>query len=122
MGEASTRIISSAPTAEALRNTGSVSAVPTLAIVTLPPNFSFSKIAFVRQNSSLGLMTNCTPDGSNLRKSLVKFILEVVSGTLLMHTNIFICYNTTSFERVKLRLFALMSKLFYKKNVSLQPN
>ena len=36
------------------------------------------------------LIVNCTPVGSNLQLSGVKFILEVVSGTLLIHTNIFI--------------------------------
>ena len=34
-----------------------------------------------------------TPSESNLRFSSVKFIFEVVSGTLLMHTNIFIRFT-----------------------------
>ena len=83
-------MISSAPIAEAFLSTGSVSCVPTFTRVTFAPNCSLSIIALVRQNSSLGLIINCTPEGLNCLLSSVKFILEVVSGTLLIHTNIFI--------------------------------
>src|SRR5690554_1897414 len=69
---------------------GSVAVPPTVATWTAAPCFSLNHIARVRPNSSLGLITNCTPLVSNLVLPSVKLILEVVSGTLLMHTKIFI--------------------------------
>ena len=44
--------------------------------------------AFVNPNSSYGLITNCTPFESNCVLLSIKSILDVVSGTLLIQTNI----------------------------------
>src|SRR5690606_25072354 len=80
----------SAPMASAFLKVGSVSGPPTFTTSTVAPCFSLNHMARVNPNSSLGLMTNWTPFVSNLVSPSVKLILEVVSGTLLMQTRIFI--------------------------------
>ncbi|MFT7052266.1 MAG: hypothetical protein ACJAZK_002893, partial [Psychroserpens sp.] len=49
-----------------------------------------SQMAFVSSNSSFRWITNYTSEESNFVSFSIKLILEVVPGTLLMHTNIFI--------------------------------
>src|SRR5690606_27543137 len=51
-----------------------------------------------------GLMTNCTPPVSNTVSSRVKLILEVVSGTLLMQTRIFIGSDLCTKDNHKLKI------------------
>src|SRR5690606_34037867 len=70
----------------------SVLASPTLITVTLPPFASTKPIAFDKATSSYGLTIYCTP--AELKTVLLseKVIFEVVSGTLLTHTNIFIMF------------------------------
>ena len=77
----------------AFLKTESFSDEPTFITVIFAPIDSFIKIALVRQNSSRGLIINVTPFLSNLVLDSVKLIFEVVSGTTLMHTRIFIFQN-----------------------------
>lgn len=49
-----------------------------------------SQMAFVSSNSSFRWITNYTSEESNFVSFSIKLILEVVPGTLLMHTSIFI--------------------------------
>jgi hypothetical protein len=54
------------------------------------PVFSLMNIAFVRQNSSYGLIIKVIPSVLKVLFSLLKLIGDVVSGTLLIHTKIFL--------------------------------
>src|SRR5690606_3311591 len=90
VGSVLIRMASSAPIARAFLMVGSVCGPPTVATWTVAPCFSLNHMARVSPNSSLGLITNCTSVLSNWELSAEKFILEVVSGTLLIQTKIFI--------------------------------
>ncbi|MNK99761.1 hypothetical protein D3C87_1201750 [compost metagenome] len=83
----------SAPVAKALRIVASVLASPTVITVTEPFPPSAKSMAFDKAISSYGFTIYCTPTLLKAVLSFVNVILEVVSGTLLIHTNIFIIYN-----------------------------
>ena len=75
------------------RIVGSDPTVPTwatLTAVTPLAGSSFSSRARVRESSSQGLITHWIPVPSSWLKSGTNLIFVVVSGTLLMQTNIFI--------------------------------
>src|SRR4051794_34917682 len=61
-----------------------------MSVIVVEGSFSFSSIALTSEyHSSYGLMIHCTPDSSNLVLLSLKAIFEVVSGVLLIQTNIF---------------------------------
>ena len=80
----------SAPIAKAFRNVCSVFFSPTFKTSTVAPIFSLNQIALISPNSSLGLIINCMPSLSKDLFSSQKLIFEVVSGTWLIQTKIFI--------------------------------
>ena len=71
----------SAPMASAFLSVDSVSCNPTLITSIVALFFSLNQTALVNPNSSFGLITNCTPDLSNLLLLSEKLIFDVVSGT-----------------------------------------
>ena len=69
---------------------GSSEDLPTVIMVTLPDEDSTNSKALTKAyHSSYGFTIYCTPLSSNFVLLSTKFILLVVSGTLLIHTNIF---------------------------------
>ena len=99
------RIALSAPIARAFLKTVSLDCSPTFITSIDALFFSLNHIALVNPNSSFGLMTNCTPLVSKSVSLLVKLILEVVSGTQLIQTKIFMQYKYSTIYYARIVFF-----------------